>query len=519
MFLNWNGTVTNYTQTGNTNNPVTFTVHSNITYTANFALVTTNDFVYFVMDTIPPQVEIIGYVGTNETIVIPTNIDGMAVTVIGTGAFGGHTYTNVVVPGSITNIQSGAIFASIVEIVGATAALVIAADGIKDAAEVDLVDVAADVAADLLEDLGDDPDLDSLKTVNVSADPEDGGHCAGTGLYEEGKELVITATANDGWKFTHWDNGSVEAERSVTVVEDAEYVATFVKQVKVTAEVNDEEAGLVTGGGTYSVGDSVTLTATTTNTEWRFMDWTDEEGVEVSIENIYEFTAPDEDVTYTANFVEQVEVEAEADPTNGGFVLGAGTYDAGSLVTLIATTNSGWRFNGWFLDGLLTNNPVFITVASPSLEDLITYTAKFVQITAVTVSANPTNGGSVTGGGVYDVGDTNVILTATPSNGWIFVRWSDGATNNSYNITAPAANITYTANFASMNPTNIATSVSANTLTLAWPGDHLGWILQALTNDLNSASWFDLPDTGDTNSVVIQIDPANPAVFYRLRQP
>jgi len=117
------------------------------------------------------------------------------------------------------------------------------------------------------------------------------------------------------------------------------------------------------------------------------------------------------------------------------------------------------------------------------------------------------------------VGDTNVTLTATPSNGWFFVRWSDGTTNSPYNITAPAANITYTANFAAMNPTNIATSVSANTLTLAWPADHLGWILQALTNDLTSASWFDLPGTGDTNSVVIPMDPANPAVFYRLRQP
>ena len=69
------------------------------------------------------------------------------------------------------------------------------------------------------------------------------------------------------------------------------------------------------------------------------------------------------------------------------------------------------------------------------------------------------------------------------------------------------------------NPTNIATSVSGNTLTLAWPAGFLGWILQAQTNDLSSTNWFDLPGTGATNSAVFSVDPVNPAVFYRLRQP
>jgi hypothetical protein len=31
--------------------------------------------------------------------------------------------------------------------------------------------------------------------------------------------------------------------------------------------------------------------------------------------------------------------------------------------------------------------------------------------------------------------------------------------------------------------------------------------------------WFDLPGSGNVNSVAIPIDPANPAVFYRQYQP
>ena len=69
------------------------------------------------------------------------------------------------------------------------------------------------------------------------------------------------------------------------------------------------------------------------------------------------------------------------------------------------------------------------------------------------------------------------------------------------------------------NPTNITASVSSNTLTIAWPADHVGWILQAQTNGLSAGQWFDLPGSSDGNAVAIPINPANPAVFYRLRQP
>ncbi len=69
------------------------------------------------------------------------------------------------------------------------------------------------------------------------------------------------------------------------------------------------------------------------------------------------------------------------------------------------------------------------------------------------------------------------------------------------------------------NPTNVTASVSGKTLTLAWPADHLGWTLQAQTNGLSSGQWFDVPDTDDVNLVAIPMDPANPAVFYRLARP
>lgn len=74
----------------------------------------------------------------------------------------------------------------------------------------------------------------------------------------------------------------------------------------------------------------------------------------------------------------------------------------------------------------------------------------------------------------------------------------------------------------SNNPTNITVSVSGNQLTLAWPADHLGWVLQTQTNDLSaglSGNWVDVPGSEASTSAVITIEAANPSVFFRLRSP
>jgi hypothetical protein len=72
------------------------------------------------------------------------------------------------------------------------------------------------------------------------------------------------------------------------------------------------------------------------------------------------------------------------------------------------------------------------------------------------------------------------------------------------------------------NPTNMAFSVSGNTLMLSWPGSHLLWVLQSQTNGLStgiSTNWHDVGGSSASTQAVVGIDPANPAVFYRLRHP
>jgi hypothetical protein len=72
------------------------------------------------------------------------------------------------------------------------------------------------------------------------------------------------------------------------------------------------------------------------------------------------------------------------------------------------------------------------------------------------------------------------------------------------------------------NPTNLLLGVAGTNLMLAWPASHLGWILQAQTNDLGtglSANWFDLNGSSAGTNVTVAISQNHPMVLYRLRTP
>jgi autotransporter-associated beta strand protein len=71
-------------------------------------------------------------------------------------------------------------------------------------------------------------------------------------------------------------------------------------------------------------------------------------------------------------------------------------------------------------------------------------------------------------------------------------------------------------------PTNITHSVTNGQLRLSWPATHLGWILQSQTNSLASGlqtNWSDFAGSENWTQATITLNPANAAVFYRLRHP
>jgi len=68
------------------------------------------------------------------------------------------------------------------------------------------------------------------------------------------------------------------------------------------------------------------------------------------------------------------------------------------------------------------------------------------------------------------------------------------------------------------SPTNVAFAMSRSTLSLSWPADHLGWILQSATN-LTPPVWMDVPGSASVTSTSIGLSLASPTEFFRLRHP
>lgn len=72
------------------------------------------------------------------------------------------------------------------------------------------------------------------------------------------------------------------------------------------------------------------------------------------------------------------------------------------------------------------------------------------------------------------------------------------------------------------SPTNLGFFIGSNALQLNWPADHVGWRLEAQTNNNTeglSSNWFNVSGSASTNAVVLPLDRAAGNVFFRLVYP
>lgn len=225
---------------------------------------------------------------------------------------------------------------------------------------------------------------------------------------------------------------------------------TFVTNLNISATVNPDNSGTITGAGAYLYGTPATLTATP-NEGYVFVNWT-KNNVEVSTNPSYTFNVL-EAAEYVANF--NIVISATANPTAGGTVTGAGNYAYGATCQLAATNNSGYEFVNWTKGGVVVSpEPNFsFTVEAPGA-----YVANYNPIEfEINAIVNPAEAGIVSGAGMYMVG-TNCTLTATANPGYEFVNWTKDnveiTTNSSLSFTVEGA-ATYYANFTGKQVTQL----------------------------------------------------------------
>lgn len=116
------------------------------------------------------------------------------------------------------------------------------------------------------------------------------------------------------------------------------------------------------------------------------------------------------------------------------------TYAENSSVTLTAIANAGYTFLNWSGAVSGTTNPISII-----MDNNKNVVANFVAIQyQVSLSVNGGIGGTVSGGGTFNQGQSITVL-ATPSAGYSFVHWTENdipvSTNASYTFNVDQARV------------------------------------------------------------------------------
>jgi len=140
-----------------------------------------------------------------------------------------------------------------------------------------------------------------------------------------------------------------------------------------------------------------------------------------------------------------------------------------------------------------------------------------------TLTLNGVNGVAVAGTGLTN-GQFSLIKYSTKTGAGSFsatpVPLPGGLQGTIVNNTANSSIDLLIASALAANPTNITATVSSGVLSLSWPQDHLGWLVQSNSVNLAvPADWYDISNTASGTSYNILLNPAGANVFYRLRHP
>jgi hypothetical protein len=140
--------------------------------------------------------------------------------------------------------------------------------------------------------------------LETSVNPENAGTVTpGSGMYDVGKELSLTAKPASGYRFDHWSGDVTGTSNtfSITMNGNKNITANFVFQYALTVQISPENGGKVKpGSGNYDAGGDLSLIATPAP-GYRFDHWSgdvpsDEDSVTLRLHI-------DEDKKVVANFV------------------------------------------------------------------------------------------------------------------------------------------------------------------------------------------------------------------------
>ncbi len=200
--------------------------------------------------------------------------------------------------------------------------------------------------------------------VILTSNPAAGGTTTGSGAYNAGTSVTVTATANAGYHFTNWTNNGAIASTSPSytfpLTANVTLVANFVVNTY-TLNVTAVNGTVVKtpNQATYNNGASVQLTATP-KAGFAFTSWSGDATGAVNPLTVL----MNANKNITANFTALPAFTLNVTAVNGTVVKNPNqpTYISGSTVKLTATPNSGYTFTSWSGSATGSVNPLSVVM-------------------------------------------------------------------------------------------------------------------------------------------------------------
>jgi len=151
----------------------------------------------------------------------------------------------------------------------------------------------------------------------------------------------------------------------------------------------------------------------------------------------------------------------DVDVVGEGTIIGEGTYDEGSSITLKAVPDYGYTFAGWYDNGRFVSNVATLKTTADNSHNL---KAVFEKQTYTLTYSYDYDGGSVSGFGTYEYQSTATIY-ANVKNGYTFTNWTENGkilstgTTLHYTVTK---NSTITANYSIIHDASFVVSKTSS---------------------------------------------------------
>ena len=264
-------------------------------------------------------------------------------------------------------------------------------------------------------------------SITTSAAPKNGGITFGDSLYTHGDMVNLSAVSDslNGWDFKNWTkNGAyVSNQKNFSFIanENAEIVANFaLRTYSLQLTSNPSNAGNVDGSGNFIHGDSVTISAIPI-AGMLFANWS-EGSNNISSNPTYTFRI-ENSRNLIANFANELfTIISEPEPAEAGIISGSGSFYYGQEAILTPFANAGWEFVNWTENGNEFSDDSVLTL---TIQKNLSIKANFKLINySVNCSVSPANAGFTSGCGLSYY-NQEMMLSASPYDGWEFINWTE----------------------------------------------------------------------------------------------